>query len=259
MTSEDRSIAAAFALLLALPGNGGAQELGPADPATCVRLVDQGDELFYQNAHVAAAFALWREASTRCDARDLERPLAARLLARRSRLPENAERAAELLDEAVELLDRHDPGHNEALTDVLRLRSTSERYAVRSTLALADLQTIAELRAERYGADSPEALGARASLLALDLWLALDAGEVDRARGRIAELEAMTRDGAEGEATLSRESLTRLHASLISAYERLGDSKAAARHQQRLHRLVHSRPDEKLAADEERYPSRELP
>lgn len=251
--------AATVALLLALPGSGGAQELGPADPATCARLLDQGDEHFYQNAHVAAAFALWREASTRCDARDLEPPLAARLLARRSRLPENASRAAELLDEAVGLLDRHDPSHNDALADVLRLRSTSERHAARSTLALADLETIAQLRAERYGADSPEALGGRVSYLALDLWLALDAGEVDRASGRIAELEAMTRDGAEGEATLARESLSRLHASLISACERLGDSKAAAHHQQQLHRLVHSRTYEKLAAGEERYPSPELP
>jgi len=125
-------------------------------------------------------------------------------------------------------------------------------------LALRDRQAVAELRAERYGADSPEALDARVSFLALDISTSLDAGDVLHARERMAELEAMTRDGAEGEAILTQQSLIRLHSALKRACERLGDAQAVARHDDRLDRLVHVRTRVRSTVDDGQVPTPEF-
>lgn len=96
------------------------------------------------------------------------------------------------------------------------------------------------------------------SFLALDISTSLDAGEIDHARERMAELEVMTRDGAEGETTLTRQSLIRLHSALKRAYELLGDAKEAARHDDRLERLVHVRSRERSAVGDEQVPTPEF-
>ena len=128
MKTSQLSLSAAVAFLLASNGPALARDAGPALSASCDLLVSRGEEALTSHLDPGAAFALWREAGASCNAVDLEPVLAARLLSGQSLLPENASREGALLDEAVRLLDRHDPDQAKVLAEVLQRRLTSEAY-----------------------------------------------------------------------------------------------------------------------------------
>lgn len=209
-----------------------------ARPSTCEDLVARGEQALNPGLNVAAAFALWREASVKCDAQDLEPVLAARLWSSQALLPENASTAGVLLDRAVDVLDRTNPDHLEALVSVLRRRSAAEVHREAPDRVEADLQVILALQEERFGQGSPEALAAQVDLLVMQAGTAVRSGQIERGGSKIQALEDLTADGAGGEATLTKETLMKLHGALKEVYEALGNPKAAKRHEAQLERLA---------------------
>lgn len=233
-----QSVLATVVVLTALPPTAVAEGERSVRRDPCQDLVSRGEEALRSGRDVAAAFAFWREASAKCDVRDLEPISAARLLSSQSLLPENAATAAAQLDQAVGLLDRNDPEHWGALVDVLRRRSASEAYRDAPGRVEADLQSISDLQEERFGRGSPEALSAQVNLLVMRALQSVRSSQIERARTDIATLESFTADGAKGEATLTRDSLLALHGALQEIYTLLGDPKASERHEMELERLA---------------------
>ena len=98
------------------------------------------------------------------------------------------------------------------------------------------------MRTIAFGEGSPEVLAAEVNLLGTQAMGSARTGRLDVARAKVAELEALTEDGAGGRDTLTKDSLLRLHSMLRTTYELLGDSEAFKRHDSELERLVRS-PD----------------